>query len=59
MGENVYTFTVNAYMIGTGSDSDVYKAIEGLKVGDVIDIEGFLYWYDAAQPHVTSVTVAG
>ena len=59
MGENVYTFTVNAYMIGTGADSDVYKAIEGLKVGDVIDIEGFLYWYDAAQPHVTSVTVAG
>ena len=56
-GENVYTFTVNAYMIGTGSDSDVYKAIEALNVGDVIDVEGFLYWYENAQPHVTSVTV--
>ena len=56
-GENIYTFTVNAYMIGTGSDSDVYKAIEALNVGDVIDVEGFLYWYENAQPHVTSVTV--
>jgi len=57
LGENTYTFTVNAYMIGTGADSDVYKAVEALEIGDKIDVEGFLYWYDAAQPHVTSVTV--
>ena len=59
LGDKTYTFTVNAYMIGTGADSEVYKAIEGLKVGDVINIEGFLYWYNGAQPHVTSVTVVG
>ena len=59
LGEKTYTFTVNAYMIGTGVDSEVYKTIEGLKVGDVINIEGFLYWYNGAQPHVTSVTVTG
>ena len=58
LGENTYTFTVNVYMIGTGADSDVYKAIEALQIGDVIDVEGFLYWYNAAQPHITSVTVA-
>ena len=58
LGEQVYTFTVNAYMIGTGADSEVYKAVEALNVGDVIDVEGFLYWYEGAQPHVTSVTVA-
>ena len=58
IGGQVYTFTVNAYMVGTGVDSDVYKAVENLKVGDKINIEGFLYWYNAAQPHVTSVTVA-
>ncbi len=58
IGDATYTFTVNAYMIGTGSDSDVYKAVEALKIGDKIDIEGFLYWYDAAQPHVTAVTPA-
>ena len=57
-GDQVYTFTVNAYMIGTGSDSAVYQAIEALNVGDVINIEGFLYWYENAQPHVTSVELA-
>ena len=55
---NTYTFTVNAYMNGTGTDSDVYKAVEALKVGDKIDVEGFLYWYNGAQPHLTSVTPA-
>ena len=57
-GENTFTFTVNAYMSGTGVDSDVYKAVEALKVGDKIDVEGFLYWYNGAQPHLTSVTPA-
>ena len=57
-GTNTYTFTINAYMIGTGADSDVYKAVEALKVGDKIDIEGFLYWYDNAQTHVTAVKAA-
>ncbi len=42
----------------TGKDSDVYKAVEGLKVGDKIDVEGFLYWYNGANPHVTSVVTA-
>ena len=59
LGDKVFTFTVNVYMVGTGSDSEVYKTIEGLKIGDVIDIEGFLYWYNGAQPHVTSVKVVG
>ena len=50
-----YTFTVESYLCG--SDTDVYKAVEGLHVGDVIDLEGFLYWYNGANPHITSVTV--
>ncbi len=58
IGEQVYTFTINVYMIGTGADSDVYKAIEALNVGDVINVEGFLYWYEGAQPHVTAVKAA-
>ena len=58
IGDQVYTFTVNVYMIGTGVGSDVYTAIESLQIGDVIDIEGFLYWYEGPQPHVTSVTPA-
>ena len=50
-----YTFTVESYLCG--SDTDVYKAVEGLKIGDTIDCEGFLYWYNGANPHITSVTV--
>jgi hypothetical protein len=38
-------------------DSDVYKAVEELQVGDVVDLEGFLYWYEGPNPHITSVTV--
>ncbi len=42
----------------TGQDTDVYKAVENLKVGDKVDLEGFLYWYEGANPHITSVTPA-
>ena len=28
-----------------------------LKVGDTVDLEGFLYWYEGVNPHITSVTV--
>jgi len=58
LGETTYTFTVNAYMVGTGADSEVYKAVEALHVGDKIDVEGFLYWYEGAQTHVTAVKAA-
>jgi len=51
----VFTFTVESYLCG--NDSDVYKAVEGLKIGDTIDCEGFLYWYNGANPHITGVTV--
>ena len=50
-----YNFTVESYL--RGKDTDVYKAVEGLKVGDKIDLEGFLYVYEVPQAHVTKVTV--
>jgi hypothetical protein len=40
----------------TNSASDVYKAAKELKVGDVIDLEGVLYWYLAPSPHITKIT---
>ena len=52
----VYTFTVESYLCD--KDSDVYKAVQALQIGDKIDVEGFLYWYEGVQPHVTSVTAA-
>lgn len=50
-----YTFTVESYL--RDKDSDVYKAVKELKVGDKVDLEGFLYWYEGANPHITNVTV--
>lgn len=51
-----YSFVVEYYL--RGADSEVYEAVRNLKVGDVIDLEGYLYWYEGVQPHITSVTVA-
>lgn len=50
-----YTFTVESYL--RGQDTDVYKAVKELKVGDQVDLEGFLYWYEGPNPHITSITV--
>lgn len=51
-----YTFTVESYLCD--KDSDVYKAVEALNIGDKIDMEGFLYWYEGVNPHITSATAA-
>lgn len=52
---NTYSFVVESYLCD--NTTDVYAAVKNLKVGDVIDVEGFLYWYEGANPHITSVTV--
>ena len=48
-----YTFTVESYLCGP--DSDIYKAVKDFHIGDVIDLEGFLYWYNGPNPHITAV----
>ena len=55
-GDAEYNFCVEVYL--TGPDSDVYKTVGELKEGDVVDVEGFLYWYQGANPHITKITVA-
>ena len=54
VGGNSYSFTVESYLCD--NTTDVYKAVEGLAVGDTIDAEGFLYWYNGVNPHITKVT---
>jgi len=49
-----FTFVIESYL--TGSDTAVYQAVQGLQVGDVVDMEGFMYWYEGVQPHIISVT---
>ena len=55
-GDASYSFCVEKYL--TGPDTEVYKAVGDLKAGDVIDVEGFLYWWNGPQVHVTSITSA-
>ncbi len=50
-----YNFTVESYLCD--KDSDVYKAVEGLEIGQTVDLEGFLYWYQGVNPHITKVIV--
>lgn len=52
-----YQFLVESYLCD--SSTDVYKAVENLEIGQTIDCEGFLYWYEGVNPHITSVTVTG
>lgn len=55
-GTNNIVFNVRSYL--RDKDTDVYKAAEALKVGEKVNVEGFLYWYEgAAQPRVTSISV--
>ena len=51
-----YNFCVEAYL--TGPDSDVYTTVGELEIGDVVNVEGFLYWYEGMNPHITAITVA-
>ncbi len=51
-----YTFLVESYLCD--STTEVYSAVKNLEIGQTIDAEGFLYWYEGVNPHITSVTVA-
>ncbi|MBQ7399170.1 MAG: hypothetical protein IJW06_01735 [Clostridia bacterium] len=51
-----YDFCVEYYL--TGTETDVYKTVGELEVGDVVDVEGFLYWYNGPNPHITAISVA-
>ena len=57
-----YNFVVEYYLCDEagnyGDWTEVYKAVQNLKIGDKIDLEGFLYWYEGANPHITSVVPA-
>ena len=65
LGDKTYSFCVERYL--TDPETDVYKAFvnEDLKVGDVVNVYGFVYWYDADEDgqsgdgintHITKIT---
>ncbi|MBR0138897.1 MAG: hypothetical protein IJM17_01270 [Firmicutes bacterium] len=55
-GGQEYVFVVEYYLCN--EESEVYKAVRKLEVGQTIDAECFLYWYNGVQPHVTSIKVS-
>ena len=68
LGDATYSFCVERYL--TDPETDVYKAFvnEDVKVGDVVNVYGFVYWYDADEDgesgdgintHITQVTKVG
>ena len=65
LGDATYSFCVERYL--TDPETDVYKAfVDGdVKVGDVVNVYGFVYWYDADEDgqsgdgintHITKIT---
>ena len=49
-----YSFCVEVYL--TGPDTEVYTTVGELAEGDVVNVEGFLYWYEGMNPHITAIT---
>ena len=54
LGDNDFTFVVESYLCD--KDTAVYKAVDDLKAGDEVDVEGFIYWYEGVQVHITKIT---
>jgi len=48
-----YDFVVERYL--TDEDTEVYQAVGDLSEGDVIDVVGFLYWYEGPYAHITNI----
>ncbi|MBQ3122920.1 MAG: hypothetical protein IJP24_04060 [Firmicutes bacterium] len=55
VGDATYQFLVESYLCD--NTTDVYAAVKALEIGQVIDAEGFLYWYEGVNPHITAITV--
>ena len=65
LNDKTYSFCVERYL--TDPETDLYKMFvdEDLKVGDVVNVYGFVYWYDADEDgesgdgintHITKIT---
>ena len=55
-GDADYSFCVERYL--TGPETKVYAAVGALQAGDVVDVTGFVYWYNGINTHITAVTAA-
>ena len=51
-----YSFCVERYL--TGPETEVHAAVGALQAGDVVDVTGFVYWYNGINTHITAVAAA-
>jgi len=51
-----YSFCVERYL--TAPETEVYTTVGTLNVGDVVNVEGFLYWYEGVNTHITAISLA-
>ena len=51
-----YSFCVESSLTEFGSD--LYTAVGELKAGDVVDVTGYVYWYNGVNTHITAVAPA-
>ena len=49
-----YDFCVERYL--TDPETEVYKSVGTLAAGDVVDITGFIYWYEGVNTHITGIS---
>ena len=47
------TFAVRRYL--TDNTTEVFKAVEALQAGDVVDLTSYLYWYEEPQARIIGV----
>ena len=55
-GDADYSFCMERYL--TGPETEVYAAVGALQAGDVVDVTGFVYWYNGINTHITAVAAA-
>ena len=53
--DQLYEFCVERYL--TGPETSLYALVGTLNIGDVVDVEGFAYWYNGINTHITNITV--
>lgn len=51
-----YNFCIEVYL--TGTETEVYQTASNLKAGDMINVEGFAYWYEGINTHITAIEAA-
>lgn len=54
LGEADYDFCIEYYL--TNDNTEVYQFVATLEVGDVVNVEGFVYWYNGVNTHITAIT---